>query len=256
MRQVIFALLGICLFSSPAAAFYTINGDVSDWGINLSAASSKNYLDNNLPSGGNDIDAYTEDNVDATTGFAYVGPGYSQGNLYDAEAMYFDNDNTYAYIAVITGTPQTGSQFRTGDLFFDTLLPSDNHYRYGINTQSGQLYSVTGWQNVVYSQHAISNPWRIENGATLGNPGDTQFAYSTTAVNDHYVMEAKIPLFLLGLTSETTIPNKKLYVHWTMECGNDYLNLEGDISHHAPEPASLALLASGLVGLFGFRRKS
>ena len=89
---------------------YVIDGKVSDWGIDLFAAgaSSKGYLDTHLPSGGLDIDYITEDNAYNGSGWQYVGPGYTYQNYFDAEAIYFDNDQYYAYIAIIQGLLEEG----------------------------------------------------------------------------------------------------------------------------------------------------
>jgi len=59
-------ILGLFAAGGSEATSYTIDGNVDDWGINLSSATSKGYLDTNLPSGGLDIDCVTEDN--ASTG--------------------------------------------------------------------------------------------------------------------------------------------------------------------------------------------
>lgn len=99
---------GIFEVSMGVPIGYVIDGDVSDWGIDLFAASSKGYLNSHLPSGGLDIDYITEDNAYNGGGWQYVGPGWTYQNYFDAEAIYFDNDQDYAYIAIIQGLPEAG----------------------------------------------------------------------------------------------------------------------------------------------------
>ena len=72
------------------------------------AASSKGYLNSHLPSGGLDIDYITEDNAYNGGGWQYVEPGWTYQNYFDAEAIYFDNDQDYAYIAIIQGLLEEG----------------------------------------------------------------------------------------------------------------------------------------------------
>lgn len=259
MKKLIFAIMFISIVftGTPAYAVYSINGDVSDWGIDLSAAFNKGYLDDNLPSGGNDIDYVAEDNTDTATG-GYVEPGYSTGNMYDAEAMYFDNDNEFVYLAIISGLPQTGAQFGPGDIFIDTGLYQDplsasydgnKLYRYGfaIDISEKKLYSVDSWNQSYYSQHrAAADPFSIGSGTGLGA---VDFAYSGN-INSHYVMEAKIPLAMLGIGHGET----DVWLSWTMRCGNDYLKMQAD-TVVAPEPMSMVLFGSGLFGILSIRRK-
>src|SRR4030042_4480657 len=92
----------ILAFRTGTGYGYTIDGQVNDWGVNLSAAGAdkKPYLNTNLPSGGLNIDVVTEDNADKDSQWTLVGPLYSYYNYFDVEAMYFDNDQTHAYIAI------------------------------------------------------------------------------------------------------------------------------------------------------------
>jgi len=256
-------LIFVVLMMTPAMANgYTIDGNLDDWGIDLSAsgADSMGYLDTHLPSGGLDIDYVTEDNADMSLnpdrndGLWYVGPLYSERNYFDVEAIYFDNDALYAYIAVVTGLPRGGHKYNghtwmPGDIAIDAdndNSTGEHGYEYGIAIADSTLKLVSGWKEVHYSQADTSNPYQIESGSP-GTPID--FAYSGEQ-NSHYVLEARVPLSALGLSANPWDPVQPLRIHWTMECGNDYLTLEADVNP-TPEPATLLLLGSGLLGLCG-----
>lgn len=247
--------LAVLAFVPAASAVYVIDGNVSDWGVNLSApgAQNKPYLNTHLPSGGNNIDYVTEDNADLNDGTIFVGPGYSIGNQYDAEAMYMDNDSQYLYLAIVTGLSPFEASFPAGDVFFDTGIYQDpfsslydiKKYSFGIDVLTGKFYSVSSWQDAVYAQHASANPWKM--GANKTFLGDVDFLYTTTSVNSHYVMEAKIPLSFLSLDAQN---DHDVWSHWTMMCGNDPLNLHGDVNANAvPEPATVSLMLLGGAGL-------
>lgn len=248
-------------FGMGTAYGYTIDGKVNDWGIDLYAAGAnkKPYLNTNLPSGGLNINAVTEDNADEYTDWTFVGPLWSYYNHFDAEAMYFDNDQTHAYIAIITGLPKQGYdppgntayghqdyKFKPGDIAID----ADNNgtYEFGIDIATGNLINVTDWDDVYYSAGSAANPWRIADGSDVGA---ASFVYSADSVNTHYVLEAAILLSDLGLDANSIHP---VTIHWTMECGNDNLNLAADVNP-VPEPATLLLLGTGLIGLSTFARK-
>ncbi len=261
---LLIAAFSVLLFVNHANALkYAIDGDISDWGIDLSSAMSRYYLDNNKPSLPEE-NIFTEDNDDTSGDSRQVGPGYSSGNEYDAEAIYFDNDDQYGYIAIITGMPKAGWDyywwnFGPGDIGIDvdgandievvdeyynqnSSYSANTPYEYAI-TMGGELVKVTKWNSVKYTNfgYDISGPYRVN---TRDNTfSNISFAYSDSPINAHYVIEAAFLLSDLGLE-----PGDTFQINWTMGCGNDYVRLER-ARVHTPEPATLFLFGSGLIGL-------
>ena len=239
--RMVVILLGLLIHGNQSAMAYTVDGNLNDWGIDLYAANYQGYLNNHLP-GGLNVNYVTGDYVGPG---GYVGPGYG-GQIYDLEAIYFDNDHDYGYIAIITGFPQSGTAVHgPGDIAMDILPCGEYNYEYGIDLETGNLIHMPDWDDVsLYSQ---SNPWTIGSGNVVDN---CDVVYSSLAVNDHYVIEASFLLADLGLSMDDVFN-----IHWTMECGNDVLDLQADISA-APEPATFILLGSGLMGIRWLRRKN
>ncbi|MEW5894314.1 MAG: PEP-CTERM sorting domain-containing protein [Candidatus Omnitrophota bacterium] len=247
-----FIIFGVILSTSHAHALYVVDGSIGDWGIelNTNAALIKEYLNTHVPSGEN-ADKVTEDNADKNSYYAYVEPGYSGiGNQYDAEAMYFDNDHSYAYFAIVSGLSSQETVFPSGDIFLSTIANpfTSLSYEYAIDVFTGNLYTVGGKEDVYYSQHSIANAWRLtrnDDGTVASENtllGHIDLVYSPL-VNTHSVIEGRVPLAWINADDD-------VWMHWTMKCGNDYLNLQGSVN--TPEPATGALLISGLFGLVGY----
>ena len=101
-RLLILSLLSICYTSGIARGGYTIDGNLSDWGVTL-------YTDW-VPNGTADYEQ--TDNINK-----YNAKGFSE--LYDYEAMYFDCDPENLYFAVVSSYPLGNHKSIAGDLGFD-----------------------------------------------------------------------------------------------------------------------------------------
>jgi hypothetical protein len=109
---------------------------------------------------------------------------------------------------------------------------------------------------VDFAQNGSSNPWRYSSGGSVvANAGGTfSFASGLTDAQtgfnggNHYAIEGVDLSFITG--------GQTIYTHYTMECGND--NLAGKATLPVPEPGSLILFGTGLLGLISLsigRRK-
>jgi len=253
MKKIeIVIVLIILIFGVMSPVFaYTIDGYVSDWGINLSLANNTGDL-NTLSLLSSTADYIADDNTDAASGWVQVYPGWSKGNYFDAEAILFDNDAQNAYIAIIQGLPAGG---KSGLLPGDIAINADNDmttgykgFEYGLSISDSHLYDVSSWNDVCYTQHMISTPWSIASGI---DKGLVDFSYSLEQ-NSHYVIEAAIPLALLGLDANSA---HSLNINWTQQCGNDYLNLNADVNP-VPEPMTMLLFGPALLGLMGLKKRA
>ncbi len=239
------------LAAGASAITITLDGNLSDWGIDTS---SFGVNDNNWDPGVPGVFVWQEDWVTVYNGYyGYVEPGYG-GQNYDVEALLATFDDENLYVAIATGFPQEGlNGWDAGDIAFDVGADGSwdyalvvSNYVDGDNSRSatlGGFYRVTGWQDVYYDQHSISNPFRMASGTLI----DTiDFAYVADDPDlPRYIIEAAIPLSLFDE------PFTSIKIHWTMECGNDY----GEVVAHTPEPASILLAGAGLFAVSMFLRR-
>ncbi|MBX3177310.1 MAG: PEP-CTERM sorting domain-containing protein [Candidatus Hydrogenedentes bacterium] len=275
----------------------TVDGSIgTDWGVATpTGVNGNNWTPtNNLGAGW-----VQEDSVTGSNG--YVGPGYG-GQNFDVEALYtgFDISTNRLYVALVTGfdiegETVSGINYFAGDVFIDfgNYLPdSDNVYDLHAGQRSWDLaFILAGATASDTSLDARQAPFVIDDSPT-GAPGYNSgplsaiggtlqsgavaFGYSNngaldgwTASQDHNVYE-----FSYEITDQSIL-NQLIYadtgnnygwgwtVHWTMSCGNDFLNAAGYLPTGTtfntpvvpvPAAAPMGLLGLGLVA-FARRRK-
>jgi len=243
LLAIIFLWWGVNLAS---ALTVTVDGNLSDWGLNTGSFVTNG---NNWDPGLSGVYVAQEDWVTTHNGYSgYVSPGYG-GQNYDIEAILVTSDATNLYIAIASGFPPfNNGSYDPGDIAID--LGADGSYDYAFVfypdnrsniTHDDALYQVldsSAWEDVYYSQHSESNPFCLKDTTGLYQYiADGSFAYTSDST-PRYLMEVSIPWSALGGYVGW------FKVHWTMECGNDHLEVT---AYHTPEPASILLVGSALL---------
>ncbi|KQC04055.1 MAG: hypothetical protein APR53_00225 [Methanoculleus sp. SDB] len=280
MNRILIAL--ICGFIAaavavaPATAAYTIDGDLTDWGLaklntdpwsaegtwlpnwHVAYIIEDNYNPNHnrLPDGvhirgmGSNYVFYDEPKeILKNSGGTLVSEPYG-GEGYDLEALYFDQDDDNIFIAIVTSLdPEVmAGDSRPGDLAMNLdLNPSsgDLGYEYGVKVTVGQGDIVMDpvWQKTGYLLPV--RPDVIVSGTVVGT-ADVAFpkglgAWLTAMDNSkpNYVIEMAIPKTAVGLATGDQVSFSSIM--YADNCINEHI--------FVPEFPTIAISLGLMIGL-------
>jgi hypothetical protein len=254
MRIVIIVALAALLVAAAVPASASLLGD---WfGVSLSVGGTGSFNNSWAPISST-ADYFVDDNWSSHFGRTPHG-----GELFDVEAIYFDNDATHAYIAVVTsfavpnGVPYLGSTVHAGDLAVN-LGGGAHEVGVDVDGNTGRMAATTpgDWYQ--------SNSLFVAESGLTNFTGGVELGYATLNAYNYGLVERGKPTYVFELTFDRSLIGSSdgdpIGLEWTMGCRNDVINLAGDFdggeTPPVPEPGTLILLGSGLLGMAGIVRR-
>ncbi|MBD3202761.1 hypothetical protein GF327_00570 [Candidatus Woesearchaeota archaeon] len=286
MRKIMILLISLIICAGNALA-YTIDGDLSDWGVDLISAFSGS--DSAWHPAQSSVDFSIEDNIhpDNTgcdwTGYCARGyhtqtepktNGYLEpagGEASDIEALYFDDDSSKAYFAIVISMPDSGytdpwgRHYDPGDLAIDLDndgTTGEHGYEYGIKTtgaDKGQVCFMPEWS---LPQSGIGLPDNAPSTMSCSRDdsvvmGTADVSYVDTGISDNgfsnYVIEVSVDRTFIGNPRASELSE----LHTTLTCGNDLVEINDfEWDYDVPEFSTIgAVLVLAAAVIYIKRRR-
>ena len=137
----------------------------------------------------------------------------------------------------------------TGPHYYDDIFSSSEGWDYVIHldtkTFTGNIYNIN-FSGITMTSTPSGNVYR-EGQAWMGGYGDPVLGNVTGSIDSSSITYI-FDVTNLGLGNE-------IGFHWTMQCGNDIIEGNDPLQVQVPEPGTIMLIGTGLVGLAGTLRR-
>ena len=251
-------LTSLVVIPAAAAHAYVLDGDLSDWGVTP--------FSDWVPDSSTAF--YNEEN-----NYNPIPPCDPFQEYYDLEAIYFDSDVNNFYFAIVTSNSYR-DHWASEDMGID--LNGDGLYEFGVNignagaglTTNTGVWDVDEWMLYKGIETSVRRGTRLDGYAGayelynqkyskrdpdhyIDEPGIGYDYYAAT-----YILEGRLDRALFG----DIACGADIELHLArITCVKDIIKLNGKVygpcSPVIPEPGTMLLFGSSLIGLVGMRLK-
>lgn len=254
----------MALCAGNASAAITTDGSWNDWftyGDNVTFSTWNEGAVTITPNSG--IRSFNDSDLDAIGGQAF-----------DIEEIFYVYEDAAAdgngpstggklYIGMVTGYPPTGKyDWEAGDLFIGLGQGVGTPYAIGVAPGEGRIgLANEGGATIGTTEGNGNNPWRTVFGTGTdysaafspvvkwGGDGQTEAALGGGFAS-HYFLEVCIDIDGFQEDALTDENSGGIAIHWTMECGNDAIDVNDNTPFTpVPEPTTMVLLGMGVLGM-------